>query len=122
MIVIALVPAAAQTRGLDQTFFVDEMSVTHAIFEKRRRSSAYFRERACTLLIKFQNVDHKNLWKSLCSFLGVSRRKQQQIMGITGLLPFIEKASRRTNISEFSGCTVAIDSYCWLHKVTLDIA
>ncbi|CAB3260287.1 unnamed protein product [Arctia plantaginis] len=37
-------------------------------------------------------------------------------MGITGLLPFIEKASRRTNVSEFSGCTVAIDSYCWLHK------
>ncbi|KAH9638979.1 hypothetical protein HF086_000905 [Spodoptera exigua] len=39
-------------------------------------------------------------------------------MGITGLLPFIDKASRRTNISEFSGCTVAIDSYCWLHKGT----
>ncbi|CAH0584093.1 unnamed protein product [Chrysodeixis includens] len=37
-------------------------------------------------------------------------------MGITGLLPFIDKASRRTNVSEFSGCTVAIDSYCWLHK------
>uniref|UniRef100_A0A2A4J8I6 Exonuclease 1 n=1 Tax=Heliothis virescens TaxID=7102 RepID=A0A2A4J8I6_HELVI len=37
-------------------------------------------------------------------------------MGITGLLPFIEKASRRTNVSEFNGCTVAIDSYCWLHK------
>ncbi|XP_075978795.1 exonuclease tos [Anticarsia gemmatalis] len=37
-------------------------------------------------------------------------------MGITGLIPFIEKASRRTNVSEFSGCTVAIDSYCWLHK------
>lgn len=37
-------------------------------------------------------------------------------MGITGLIPFIEKASRRTDVSEFSGCTVAIDSYCWLHK------
>ncbi|XP_059050678.1 exonuclease 1 [Achroia grisella] len=37
-------------------------------------------------------------------------------MGITGLLPFIEKASRRVNVSEFNGCTVAIDSYCWLHK------
>ncbi|CAG4950774.1 unnamed protein product [Colias eurytheme] len=37
-------------------------------------------------------------------------------MGITGLIPFLEKASRRTNVSEFSGSTVAIDSYCWLHK------
>ncbi|XP_022830441.1 exonuclease 1 [Spodoptera litura] len=43
-------------------------------------------------------------------------------MGITGLLPFIDKASRRTNISEFSGCTVAIDSYCWLHKGTYSCA
>lgn len=37
-------------------------------------------------------------------------------MGITGLIPFLEKASRKANISEFSGCSVAIDSYCWLHK------
>ncbi|XP_049874558.1 exonuclease 1 isoform X2 [Pectinophora gossypiella] len=37
-------------------------------------------------------------------------------MGITGLIPFLEKASRRANVDEFSGCTVAIDSYCWLHK------
>ncbi|XP_068618418.1 exonuclease 1 isoform X2 [Battus philenor] len=37
-------------------------------------------------------------------------------MGITGLLPFLEKASRKACVSEFSGCTVAIDSYCWLHK------
>ncbi|XP_072947229.1 exonuclease 1 [Epargyreus clarus] len=37
-------------------------------------------------------------------------------MGITGLIPFIEKASRRININEFSGSTVAVDTYCWLHK------
>ncbi|XP_015429389.1 PREDICTED: exonuclease 1 [Dufourea novaeangliae] len=37
-------------------------------------------------------------------------------MGITGLLPFLEKSSKRTNINEFAGGTVAIDSYCWLHK------
>lgn len=37
-------------------------------------------------------------------------------MGITGLIPFLEKASKRANISEFSGSTVAIDTYCWLHK------
>ncbi|XP_026486952.2 exonuclease 1 [Vanessa tameamea] len=37
-------------------------------------------------------------------------------MGITGLIPFLEKASRKTNVSEFSGSSVAIDTYCWLHK------
>ncbi|OWR41150.1 exonuclease 1 like protein [Danaus plexippus plexippus] len=37
-------------------------------------------------------------------------------MGITGLIPFLDKASRRANVSEFSGSSVAIDTYCWLHK------
>ncbi|XP_076178157.1 exonuclease tos isoform X2 [Ptiloglossa arizonensis] len=37
-------------------------------------------------------------------------------MGIIGLLPFLEKSSQRTNINQFAGGTVAIDSYCWLHK------
>ena len=37
-------------------------------------------------------------------------------MGITGLLPFMKKASRPSNVSEFSGKTAAIDVYCWLHK------
>lgn len=37
-------------------------------------------------------------------------------MGITGLIPFLEKSSKKGNISQFSGCTVAIDTYCWLHK------
>ncbi|XP_076297844.1 exonuclease tos isoform X2 [Lasioglossum baleicum] len=37
-------------------------------------------------------------------------------MGITGLLPFLEKSSKRTNIDQFTGGTVAIDTYCWLHK------
>lgn len=37
-------------------------------------------------------------------------------MGISGLLPFLEASSRTIHISEFKGCTVAIDSYCWLHK------
>jgi len=37
-------------------------------------------------------------------------------MGIQGLLPFLKKASRQANVKEFRGCTVAIDSYCWLHR------
>ncbi|XP_026279391.1 exonuclease 1 [Frankliniella occidentalis] len=39
-------------------------------------------------------------------------------MGITGLLPFLEKSkvSRPINIKELKGCTVAADAYCWLHK------
>ncbi|GBP33041.1 Exonuclease 1 [Eumeta japonica] len=42
--------------------------------------------------------------------------KTRKAQGLDGLLPFVEKASRRVNVSEFAGCTVAIDSYCWLHK------
>ena len=37
-------------------------------------------------------------------------------MGISGLLPFLKKSSVNTNVREFSGCTVAVDAYCWLHK------
>lgn len=37
-------------------------------------------------------------------------------MGIQGLLPFLKKVSRQANVKEFKGCTVAIDSYCWLHR------
>lgn len=34
-------------------------------------------------------------------------------MGITGLLPFLDKASERINIKSLANKTVAIDSYCW---------
>ncbi|XP_066246780.1 exonuclease 1 [Euwallacea similis] len=37
-------------------------------------------------------------------------------MGITGLLPYLAQATRQCHISEFRGGTVAIDSYCLLHK------
>ncbi|XP_033215439.1 exonuclease 1 [Belonocnema kinseyi] len=37
-------------------------------------------------------------------------------MGITGLIPFLNKASKKSNVSQFSGGTAAIDAYCWLHK------
>nr|XP_029715845.1 exonuclease 1 [Aedes albopictus] len=37
-------------------------------------------------------------------------------MGITGLIPFLEKASSRCNLRDLRGQCVAIDSYCWLHK------
>ncbi|XP_075153874.1 exonuclease tos [Haematobia irritans] len=37
-------------------------------------------------------------------------------MGITGLIPFLEKASRPINIRDLQGTSVAVDSYCWLHK------
>ena len=37
-------------------------------------------------------------------------------MGITGLLPFIKKSCRSVNLRDFSGATVAIDAYSWLHK------
>lgn len=37
-------------------------------------------------------------------------------MGITGLLPFLEKATKPCHISDFRGATAVIDTYCWLHK------
>ncbi|KAK5639537.1 hypothetical protein RI129_012029 [Pyrocoelia pectoralis] len=43
-------------------------------------------------------------------------------MGITGLLPFLESSTKKCYINEFRGLTVAIDSYCWLHKGTFSCA
>ncbi|XP_073820750.1 exonuclease tos isoform X2 [Musca autumnalis] len=37
-------------------------------------------------------------------------------MGISGLIPFLEKASRPVNVRDLRGTSVAVDSYCWLHK------
>ncbi|XP_050100436.1 exonuclease 1 [Anopheles aquasalis] len=37
-------------------------------------------------------------------------------MGITGLLPFLEKASSACHLKDLRGKCVAIDSYCWLHR------
>lgn len=37
-------------------------------------------------------------------------------MGIQQLLPFLAKCAESVHLSEFSGWTVAIDTYCWIHK------
>ena len=37
-------------------------------------------------------------------------------MGIQGLLPLLKDIQVKTSISSFSGLTVGIDAYCWLHK------
>jgi hypothetical protein len=37
-------------------------------------------------------------------------------MGISGLIKFVEKASEESVIVKLRGKTVAIDSYCFLHK------
>lgn len=37
-------------------------------------------------------------------------------MGITGLIPFLEKSSSKVHLHDLKGCTVAVDTYCWLHK------
>ncbi|PSN42753.1 hypothetical protein C0J52_10656 [Blattella germanica] len=37
-------------------------------------------------------------------------------MGIQGLIRFLDKATRPVNIRQYSGCCVAIDAYCWLHR------
>lgn len=37
-------------------------------------------------------------------------------MGIQGLLPFLKEASHQVNVRKYSGYTVAIDTYCWIHR------
>lgn len=37
-------------------------------------------------------------------------------MGIQGLLPLLKPIHKQVSMSEFSGQTVGIDTYCWLHK------
>ncbi|PIO52663.1 XPG protein, partial [Teladorsagia circumcincta] len=37
-------------------------------------------------------------------------------MGIHNLLPFVKNACRQGNVAEFSGCSVAVDVSCLLHK------
>ena len=37
-------------------------------------------------------------------------------MGISGLLPFLDKACRQTTVEEFSGKVAAVDVYVWLHR------
>nr|XP_055028599.1 exonuclease 1 [Misgurnus anguillicaudatus]XP_055028600.1 exonuclease 1 [Misgurnus anguillicaudatus] len=37
-------------------------------------------------------------------------------MGIQGLLQFIKDASEPMNVKKYRGQTVAVDTYCWLHK------
>lgn len=38
-------------------------------------------------------------------------------MGITGLIPFLEKATEKTHLSRLpANSSAAIDAYCWLHR------
>ena len=37
-------------------------------------------------------------------------------MGISGLLPFLKDACSNVNIKDFQGCTVAVDTYCWIYR------
>ncbi|OWK63126.1 Exonuclease 1 [Lonchura striata] len=37
-------------------------------------------------------------------------------MGIQGLLQFIKEAAEPSHVKKYQGMTVAVDTYCWLHK------
>lgn len=37
-------------------------------------------------------------------------------MGISGLLQFLKDAAEPVNVKKYRGQTVAVDTYCWLHK------
>lgn len=43
-------------------------------------------------------------------------------MGITGLIGFLEKATRKVTVKDLKGSTVGIDTYCWLHKGAISCA
>ncbi|EUB59094.1 Exonuclease [Echinococcus granulosus] len=43
-------------------------------------------------------------------------------MGVNGLLPFLKKCSRRVDIKDFKGYTVAVDTYCWVHRASYSCA
>ena len=42
--------------------------------------------------------------------------QKYQGMGIQGLLPLLKDIEKKASVSEFSGKSVGIDGYCWLHK------
>ncbi|RKO86085.1 PIN domain-like protein, partial [Blyttiomyces helicus] len=37
-------------------------------------------------------------------------------MGIQGLIPYLKSIHREVHIRNYAGCTLAVDSYVWLHK------
>lgn len=37
-------------------------------------------------------------------------------MGIQGLLPMLKPIQKDVHLSKFSGQTIGVDTYCWLHK------
>uniref|UniRef100_A0A915EZ03 Exonuclease 1 n=1 Tax=Echinococcus canadensis TaxID=519352 RepID=A0A915EZ03_9CEST len=43
-------------------------------------------------------------------------------MGVNGLLPFLKNCSRRVDIKDFKGYTVAVDTYCWVHRASYSCA
>ncbi|KAF8358022.1 exo-1 [Pristionchus pacificus] len=59
---------------------------------------------------------------SILGQLNVTRSRDEPelqtvcVMGIQNLLPFVAKSCRQGNISEFAGCSVAIDVSCLLHR------
>ncbi|KAJ8248505.1 hypothetical protein GJAV_G00242750 [Gymnothorax javanicus] len=45
-----------------------------------------------------------------------AENNRTEAMGIQGLLQFIKDASEAINVKKYKGQTVAVDTYCWLHK------
>ncbi|KAG7222246.1 hypothetical protein INR49_016404, partial [Caranx melampygus] len=48
--------------------------------------------------------------------VGCNPVAQQLKMGISGLLQFIKDAAEPISVKKYRGQTVAVDTYCWLHK------
>lgn len=37
-------------------------------------------------------------------------------MGVSGLLPALRDVTQPVHVREYSGRSVAVDAYCWLHR------
>ncbi|KAL4641121.1 exonuclease 1 [Arapaima gigas] len=61
-----------------------------------------------TLLQKEQDL-HPDCFLAYCIY-------SKSTMGISGLLQFIRDASEPVSVRKYKGQTVAVDTYCWLHK------
>lgn len=67
-------------------------------------------------LIKSMTSCFITIFLFLLQFQNLCGSNQQLKMGISGLLQFIKDAAEPINVKKYKGQTVAVDTYCWLHK------
>lgn len=104
-----------QLQQSTHTYYIDqsiEYRIRHIWSSPSHRNS--FKEKIFHLYLHRDVLFELKLYLSREIFdRRVSEKKTICAMGITGLLPFLEKASEKINIESLANRTIAIDSYCW---------